>query len=201
MVSRVCGLSSKKPGLQHHLFGVETEAFIGAGVVVVAADRIRVVPAQAKLEIVSRHALMDQDGPRIVCLGKFKEAQVRSRHVNVAGSILIEARRSGEVVVFPHILEGFEVSRQQQVAVVLHPRRHAENFLFDEEGADLLFIDLFGLYLCRLHWERRARAERRQGGPAGRLQTRPLGSTPAGSSPVTARVCKGSSATLRRKKM
>ena len=67
----------KIPSLQHHLFGIEAEAFISAGVVVVATDRIGVVPAETELEVVSRHALVHEDGSRIVCLGKLKEAQVR----------------------------------------------------------------------------------------------------------------------------
>src|ERR1700733_6323930 len=136
------------PGLQHHLFGVEAEAFVGAGVVVVATDGIGVVPAETELEVVPRYSLVNENRPRIVRLGKLKESQVRPRHMNVAGSVLIEARWSCNVVVFTHVLEWFEVRRQQQVAVVLHPRWHGEDFLVDEEGTDFLFIDLFGLYLC-----------------------------------------------------
>ncbi|ASR52163.1 hypothetical protein B5J99_12415 [Blastomonas fulva] len=54
-----------QPGLQHHLFGIEARALVGAAVVIMAAQRIGVLPAQSQLEEVPRNAFMHDDRPRI----------------------------------------------------------------------------------------------------------------------------------------
>jgi hypothetical protein len=57
-----------------------------------------------------------------------------------------------------NFLKRFEISREQQVVVVLHPARHAENLLVDKECAHLLFINFFGFNLrVRIGKDRRRR--------------------------------------------
>src|ERR1700678_1212598 len=108
----------EKSGLQHHLFGIKSQAFVGAGVVIVTADGVCIMPTETELEIVPRNTLMNKNRSWIVRRGQIEKTQVRPRHTNVTGSILIEARRSCQVVGDSHILEGLEVGGQQQVAVM-----------------------------------------------------------------------------------
>ena len=86
------GCCVEEAGLEHHLFGVEADAFVGFGVVVVAADGVRMVPAPGELEVVSGDAFVDDDRARIVRGGEGEEAEVGAGRVFVAGAVLIEAR-------------------------------------------------------------------------------------------------------------
>ena len=62
MLSLICGASLKEAGLKHHLFGVEADALVGFGVVVVAPNWVGVVvPAPRHLEVVAWDAFMRPD--------------------------------------------------------------------------------------------------------------------------------------------
>lgn len=57
-------------GLQHHFFGIEADALVGARVIVVAADRIGVAPRSAELSVVADGALMDDGDARVFCVSR-----------------------------------------------------------------------------------------------------------------------------------
>ena len=89
----------EQTGLQHHLFGIEAQSFVGAGVVVVATDRVWAVPTETELEVVSWHALMNQDRPRIVRRRKGRRSQgsVQAHECNWShlcrGAMVLSGRR------------------------------------------------------------------------------------------------------------
>ena len=106
MISRVRGLSSYSPACEHHFFGVKTDSFIHAGIVILAPDRIRIAPGQRQLEEMSRHAFVHARGARVIgiCFAKIRE--VGGGRLDPARSILIEARGAGEIIQFAESIEG-----------------------------------------------------------------------------------------------
>ncbi len=80
----------KQSRLKHHLFGVEAESFIGAGIVVVAANRIVMLPRQTHLKIVARHAFVDHVRPRILGRGQPEIAQVLCRSAYPADTVVVQ---------------------------------------------------------------------------------------------------------------
>ena len=74
----------EQAGGQHQLLVVEGDALVGAGVVVVPAQRAGVSPGQRELLVVD--ALVDDPGPRVAGVGGVEVGQVRAglRHVGDA---------------------------------------------------------------------------------------------------------------------
>ena len=56
----------EKASLQHHFLGVEADAFVRAGIVIMPPDRILVFPGETKLEIMPGDSFVHDDRPRIL---------------------------------------------------------------------------------------------------------------------------------------
>ena len=81
---------------QHQLLVVEGDALVGAGVVVVPADRAGVAPGQGQLLVVD--ALVDDPGARVASVGGVEVGQVRAGLGDVGDAVLGEPPRAGQLV-------------------------------------------------------------------------------------------------------
>ena len=118
MISRERGLSAHRPGLQHHLLGIEADALVRAGVVVTPPNRILVRPRQGQLQVVAGHALVHDDRPRVARRGQIEVRQVRRRHPDVAVAVLFEPRLARQIVGDAEERQRREVGGQRQVPIV-----------------------------------------------------------------------------------
>ena len=128
------------PCLEQHLFRVKADAFIGPGIVVVTADRIRVRPGKRQLKIVSRHTLVNNSDARILGVGQREVSQVGARRIDVANTILLQPARARKIISLAHSLQRLHISRHRLIRVALHPGRHRQDVLVLQIFPDGFFI-------------------------------------------------------------
>ena len=88
--------------LQHHLFGIEADAFIRAGIVVTAPNLVFMRPRQRHLKVMSGHALVHNQRPRIFGNRQREVIKIRRRLFYIADAVFIKPGVGSEIVSHTH---------------------------------------------------------------------------------------------------
>src|SRR5436309_4748347 len=147
----------EQAGVQHHLFCIKADALVGAGIVVVTANRVGMTPGERKLKVVSGHALMHNFTARVFGRGQRKVAERRTWRVDVACAVLIQPIGRSEVVAFCYAFKWRKIGRHGLKAIVLHPIGNGENVFLLQIAANCQLVFFFMSRLLSLILEQRQR--------------------------------------------
>src|SRR5882762_5761076 len=76
--------------VQHHLFRIKTDAFVGAGIMVVTAYWIGVHPGEHELKVMTGHPFVDDESPRVFRDGEREVAEVGPGLVYIPHAVVFQ---------------------------------------------------------------------------------------------------------------